>query len=42
LTQQNKTFEAQIQTLKSEKSKLNADYQLAKTNLENYENEKLE
>jgi hypothetical protein len=42
LTQQSKTYEAQIQTLKAEKSKLSADYQMAKSSLENYENEKIE
>jgi cell division FtsZ-interacting protein ZapD len=42
LTQQNKTYEAQIQTLKLEKSRLNAEYQMAKSNLENYENDKIE
>lgn len=42
LTQQTKSLEAQVQSLKIEKSRINAEYQLCKTNLENYENEKLE
>lgn len=39
LEQKIHTYEAQIQTLKSEKSKLNAEYQLAKSNLDKNENE---
>ena len=42
LNQKLKTFEAQLQTLKAEKSKLNAEFQLAKTHLETYENDKYE
>jgi hypothetical protein len=42
LNQQVKTYEAQIQTLKIEKSNLNAQYQQVKQNLEIHENEKLE
>jgi hypothetical protein len=42
LNQKVKTYEAQIQTLKSEKSNINAEYLLAKNNLEIYENEKYE
>lgn len=42
LTQQTKTLEAQIQTLKTEKSRINTEYQLCKTNLDRFENEKLE
>ncbi|RNA32793.1 TATA element modulatory factor isoform X1, partial [Brachionus plicatilis] len=42
LTHQTKALEAQIQTLKSEKSRINTEYQLCKTNLERFENEKLE
>lgn len=42
LTQQVKTYEIQLQTLKLEKSKLSAEYQLTKTSLDTYENEKLE
>lgn len=42
LTQQCKLNEAQLTTLKLEKSKLISEYQLMKTTLENYENEKLE
>lgn len=42
LTQQFKLTEAQLQTLKLEKSKLNAEYQLMKTTMDNYENDKLE
>lgn len=42
MTQQIKTYEAQIQTLKGEKFKLNAEYQQAKSNLDSYESEKYE
>ena len=42
LNQQVKSNEAQIQTLKIEKSNLNAQYQQVKQNLEIHENEKLE
>lgn len=42
LTQQCKLTEAQLQTIRLEKSKLNAEYQLVKTAMDNYENEKLE
>lgn len=42
LTQQTKTLEAQIQTLRNEKNRINTDYQMSKTNLEKLENEKLE
>ena len=42
LEQKIHTFEAQIQTLKSEKSKLNAEFQLAKSNLDKNENESYE
>lgn len=37
-----KTYEMQLQSLKMEKSKLNAEYQLAKTNLDAHENERYE
>ncbi len=37
-----KTYDLQLQSLKIEKSKLYAEYQLVKTNLESYENEKYE
>lgn len=42
LTQQTKSLEAQIQTLKNEKTRINTEYQLSKTSLERIENEKLE
>lgn len=42
MEQKLKTFEVQIQSLKLEKSRLNAEFQAAKTTLENYENEKYE
>lgn len=42
LNQVVKTYDVQLQSLKIEKSKLNAEYQLVKTNLESYENEKYE
>ena len=42
LTQQSKINEAQIQTLKQEKSKLIGEFKQVKINLESCENEKLE
>jgi TATA element modulatory factor len=42
MQQQIKTYEAQMNTLKTEKSKINAEYQMVKTSLETYENEKFE
>ncbi len=42
LNQVVKTYDVQLQSLKIEKSKLNAEYQLVKTNLDSYENEKYE
>ena len=42
LNQQIKSYEAQIQTLKIEKSNLNALYQQVKQNLEIHEHDKLE
>ena len=42
MNQQIKTYEAQIQILKLEKSNLSAEYQMAKANLDIYESEKFE
>lgn len=41
-SQQLKIFEAQIQTLKQEKSKLNIENLMVKSNLEKIENERFE
>ncbi|CAF0737533.1 unnamed protein product [Brachionus calyciflorus] len=41
-TQKIKSLETQLQSLRADKSRINAEYQLCKGNLENYENEKLE